>query len=182
MILLTGVRCIVKAEPIHLSVTEKPPIEVERPHQFSVSTITTLSYIRDIIILITLQWLSVDPYSNRAMHHSNLSSCVPICHKEVCSAWEIANKLRYGVTHQKTPILIEQWFYNPRLTKIQIGGFPKLPRSTLVHLELQLLHGCSPELCECIVSSHKMASPDLTWIEDMEFNIEIRNIPKVHSV
>ena len=27
-----------KSEPIHLSVTEKPPVEVERPHQFSVST------------------------------------------------------------------------------------------------------------------------------------------------
>ena len=34
-------RCIVKVEPIHLSVTEKPPIEVERPHQFSVSKTMT---------------------------------------------------------------------------------------------------------------------------------------------
>ena len=30
-----------KAEPIHLSVTEKPPIEIERPHHFSVSEITS---------------------------------------------------------------------------------------------------------------------------------------------
>ena len=37
LLLLLLFRCIVKAEPIHLSVTEKPPIEVERPHKFSVS-------------------------------------------------------------------------------------------------------------------------------------------------
>lgn len=31
------IRCIVKGEPVNLSVTEKPPVEVDRPHTFSVS-------------------------------------------------------------------------------------------------------------------------------------------------
>lgn len=66
-----------------------------------------------------------------------------------------------------------------RLIKIQIKGLPQLPsRGTIVNLKLQLLHGSS-ELCDCVVSSDKIASPNLTWTEDMEFDIKISNVPKV---
>ena len=136
-------------------------------------------------IIHTVQWLSVDPYSITAMNHSELSSCPPICQKDVCSAWEINQKLRYiHVPWDETNAICEEDFNMTsfRLSKIHIEGVPQLPsKGALVHLELQLLHGSS-ELCGCIESSNKIASYYLTWTENMEFDIEIRNIPKVvHS-
>ena len=38
--------------------------------------------------------MSPDPLSTSAMSHAELSSCRPISHEEVCSAWETETKLR----------------------------------------------------------------------------------------
>lgn len=111
------------------------------------------------------------------MNHSELSSCPPICQKDVCSAWEISHKLRYSKDEASGFEICD--IFSCRLTKIHIEGVPQLPsKGASVHLELQLLHGSS-QLCSCIASSSKVASYYLTWTENMEFDIEIRNIPKV---
>ena len=68
------------------------------------------------------------------------------------------------------------------MIKLQFEGIPHIPgKGISVRLVLKLLHGSS-ELCSSVVSTSKVAARDLTWIEDMEFDIEIKDIPKVISM
>lgn len=69
--------------------------------------------------------------------------------------------------------------YTHRITKLQIKNFPlALNGSSGVHMKLSLYHG-STELCEALVSTTKLRGSEINWVEMFQFDIEIRNIPKV---
>ena len=69
-----------------------------------------------------------------------------------------------------------------RITKLQIRNIPHtLSSSSGVHMKLSLYHG-STELCEPVVSTTKLRGSEINWMEMFQFNIEIRNIPKVYAV
>ena len=68
-----------------------------------------------------------------------------------------------------------------RLAKLQVENLPRLPgRGNQVHAELRLLNG-SKQLCRRVLSSSKLVrlTHKHVWNETLEFDTEIRNIPKV---
>ena len=66
-----------------------------------------------------------------------------------------------------------------RMDKLHITNFPThLVGCRAVHMKLQLLHG-SQELCPAIKSTTKLPASEVVWEEQLEFESEIRNIPKV---
>ena len=48
-------------------------------------------------------------------------------------------------------------------------------------MELRLLHGCK-NLCHSVATSSKVEAYTLMWNECLEFDIEIRDIPRVTAV
>ena len=86
---------------MNLSVTEKPPVEVDRPHTFSVSGphvhAQSANVHEYVSISHSLQWLALDLCSDSSMCHSELSSHTPINRENVGSVWETREQLRFSL-------------------------------------------------------------------------------------
>ena len=94
-------RCLLKGEPIHLSVTKRPSPEKDMAYSFSVSWLyqgtkgSAPTWSKTFSILPHLQWLTVDPQTSCPLLHSDVSANCPIFRTGSESAWENDEQFRY---------------------------------------------------------------------------------------